>query len=67
MKSNKYMDIVPTNTPLVIAIVDKMSGIHIAECRLMPSANYLQNSELAENIMAAYEKYYNPPQKENKA
>lgn len=67
MKNNKYVEVVQTNTPLVIAIVDKMSGIHIAQCRLMPYASYLQNAELAENIIAAYEKYYSPPQTESKA
>lgn len=57
MKSSKYMEVISTGMPMVGAIVDKENGNLMVEFRVSPFATYMQNAELASDIMEAYEKY----------
>lgn len=57
MKSSKHMEVVSTSTPLVGAIVDKENGKLMVQFRVSPYASFMQNAELASDIMEAYEKY----------
>jgi hypothetical protein len=66
MRNSKYLDVVSTRNPMVAAIINRESGMVLAEYSLSYNASYMQNAELAAQLLQAFENYYGIQQKEPK-